>query len=107
MYVKTAGMSAYRRRRGMGDVAGPLFTCPTGEQVFRTSDCPGGSPAPDVQQQIADVWSYLGAQQPTAGSTAGNLPPTTVMQWLQLNPVPVMIGAGLIFVAVMFAKAGR
>jgi hypothetical protein len=72
--------------RGLGQM-GPLYTCPTGEQVYRSSDCPGGQPAPDVQQQIADVWSYLfGQQQPAPTAQPVNWTP-----WL-------ILGGGLLLV---------
>lgn len=38
---------------------------------------------------------------------ASSLPPTTWKEWLNLNPVPVMIGAGAILLVALFAKAGR
>jgi hypothetical protein len=44
--------------RGLGQM-GPKYTCPDGTIVFSTSECPGGQPAPDVQQQIADIWTYI------------------------------------------------
>lgn len=104
MYVKTAGMSAYRRRKGMGDVAGPLFTCPTGEQVFRTSDCPGGSPVPDVQQQIADIWSSM------QGGPVAQIAPastSTFTGWLNANGTMLAIGAAAFLGLIFVAKAGR
>lgn len=81
-----------RRARGLGQQVGPLYTCPTGEQVYRTVDCPGGQPAPDVQQQLADIWSQIttGTTQPAAA------PSTTLTQWLPW----IAIGAlGLIVIA--------
>lgn len=87
--------------KGLGEAAGPSFICPTGETVFKTSDCPGGSPAPDVQQQIADVWDYLwngpGSQTPVADS-APVATPTSWTETLNANAGKIALGAGVLLV---------
>jgi hypothetical protein len=92
MYVQTAGMG----RRGMGDVMGPMFTCSTGEQVFKTSDCPGGQPAPDVQQQIADVWSSINTTGETPVSQVAQVTSGSFTTWLNANATTVGIGAAVV-----------
>jgi hypothetical protein len=64
--------------------------------------------SPDVQQQIADVWSYLFEQPgqvaiaPTPGASASSF-----TQTLNANAGKIAIGAGVFLALVLFAKAGR
>ena len=62
--------------------------------------------APDVQQQIADVWSYLWSQPGPVASSGGAVPQTTT-QWLNANGGKVALGAGAFLALILFAKAGR
>lgn len=99
MYVPVNGMAGIRRR-GMG-AAGPLYTCPTGEQVFLSADCPGGQPPPDVQKQIADVWDSI-----------FSMTPATVVPAVAASPFSLssgmMIGLAAGFVGlILVMKAGR
>jgi len=90
---------------GLGtDAAGPLFQCPTGEMVHSSSDCPGGQPAPDVQEQIAQVWSYLmGMQAPDSSIVKAATPAQTWVPGIP-NLVTGVVGASLLLVLL---KAGR
>jgi len=73
--------------------------------------CPGNvqpdvAPAPDVQQQIADVWSYLW-NQPGAVPAVAAASVATPTSWLNANAKTVAIVAAVGLGLVMFAKAGR
>jgi hypothetical protein len=84
--------------RGLGDVM-------MGPPVDPNAPVTG----PDVQQQIADVWSYLwegpGAPAPVAVSAGG--PPSSLTQTLNANAGKIAIGAGAFLALILFAKAGR
>jgi hypothetical protein len=65
---------------------------------------------PDVQQQIADVWSYLWSQPgavPPVASVPPPAPAQTFSQWLNANTTTVFIGAAAFVALFAFAKAGR
>ncbi len=93
--------------RGLGAVAGPLYTCPTGERVMDPSDCPGGSPAPDVQQQIADIWDTIFSQAAPAPVAVPGGAANSITQTLNANAGKIAIGAGLFVALLVFARAGR
>jgi hypothetical protein len=61
---------------------------------------------PDVQQQIADVWSYLWdrpAPVPVASSGGGS----SLTQTLNANAGKIALGAGAFLALALFAKADR
>jgi hypothetical protein len=90
---------AYRRTatykgvgmHGLGQM-GPLYTCPTGEQVFTSSDCPGGGPistmstSDQLQSEIDALFGYTGAGAAAPGA----------MNW-----TPWLIGGGVLLVLLM------
>jgi hypothetical protein len=84
-YRRTA---TYKGMEGLGQM-GPLYTCPDGTQVYRSSDCPGGQPAPNVQQQIADLWGYVFANAPAQQTVYPGQ--TNYTPWL-------ILGGGLLLV---------
>jgi hypothetical protein len=64
---------------------------------------------PDVQQQIADVWSFLGAQS-SAVPAVTSVPvatPQTFSQWLNANSTMAVVGVTAFVGLLLFAKAGR
>lgn len=74
--------------------------------------CPGNvqpdvAPAPDVQQQIADVWSYLWSQPVAPVASSGGGPPSSFTQTVNANAGKIAIGAGVFLALILFAKAGR
>lgn len=90
MYV-ASGLGAYqRKRRGLG---APLGYDEEGLPIENPADTTYGSQS--------------GGTYPLNPTTNSSLPSTTWQQWINLNPVPVMIGAGAILVVALFAKAGR
>jgi len=101
MYIGST-VKGFGRYRGMGQ-AGPLYTCPTGEQVFSSSDCPGGQPAPDVQQQIADLWSMISNPSPVAAAPSSG----SFTDWLNANGKTVALLGGGIFAVLLLAKGLR
>jgi hypothetical protein len=78
--------------RGMGEAMGP----PVDPNQPVT--------APDVQQQIADVWSYLWEQPATVATSGGG---SSLAQTLNANAGKIALGAGAFLALVFFAKAGR
>jgi len=101
MYVGST-VKGFGRYRGMGQ-AGPMYTCPTGEQVFSSSDCPGGQPAPDVQQQIADLWASI--TTPTVPAAPGA--PGSFTYWLNSNGQKVALIGGGFLAVLLLVKAMR
>ena len=91
MYIST-GMSGYRRGLGAEAMGPPV-------------DPNASVQAPDVQQQIADVWSYLWSQPAAVATTTVAAPSMT--QWLNQNAGKVAIGAVAFVGLMLFAKAGR
>ena len=91
MYVQS-GLGAYRRKRGIGDVA----TAPEN---------------PDT-----NVYDASGNIVPeNAGTTYGSVsgghdplnPSPSFQQWLNQNSTMVAVGAGVFVLALLFAKSGR
>lgn len=93
----------YRRNamyKGMGQM-GPPMTCPDGTQVYRSADCPGGSPVAItdpmaqlqaiVQQQQAEIEALFGY---TGAGQAPTTPTTNYTPW-------VILGGGLLLVMMM------
>ncbi len=60
---------------------------------------------PDVQQQIADVWSYLWQQPATTVATSGA--GSSLTQTLNANAGKIALGAAAFVALALFAKAGR
>jgi len=105
MYVGST-VKGFGRYRGMGQ-AGPLYTCPTGEQVFSSSDCPGGQPAPDVQQQIADLWSQVTGSNVGLSVPAASGAPGSFTYWLNSNGQKVALIGGSFLAVLLLVKAMR
>ncbi len=63
---------------------------------------------PDVQQQIADLWSYLweGPGSASIAVPVGTTAPT-MTDVLNQNAGKIAVGAGAFLLLMMFAKAGR
>jgi hypothetical protein len=85
--------------KGLGDVTFPEAMGPPVDPNVPVQP-------PDVQQQIADVWSYLGSQPGTVATVA---PATsqTFSQWLNANAGKAAIGVAAVLALVFVAKAGR
>jgi hypothetical protein len=101
--------------RGLGAM-GPLYTCPTGEQVFSSGDCPGAQQAA-IQAALAAAASGActcqGGPPGGAGTCAENgnsctmpggsgpIVPTAVSQtfgqWLSSNGLYVGLGLAAFF----------
>lgn len=64
--------------------------------------------APDVQQQIADVWAYLfeGPGAPVAAAPRESIAPTFT-ETLNANAGKVALGAGALLLVLALAKGGR
>jgi hypothetical protein len=84
--------------RGLGDVMPPVAMGPPVDPSVPVQP-------PDVQQQIADVWSYLWSQ-PTA-TAAPVATSQTFSQWLNANAGKAAIGVAAVLALVFVAKAGR
>lgn len=101
MYVSSNARKGLSGYRGMGQ-----GTCPG------SPGCPGYAepevavPA-DVQQQIADLWSYLWEQPTSAPMTQAPSTATSVTQWFNQNAGKLAIGAAAFVGLMLFAKAGR
>jgi hypothetical protein len=85
---------------GLGQMTGPLFVCPTGEKVYYTSDCPGGSPpsmyASPVEQDLAQKQGEIDALFAYTGAGQAPAQPQPV-NWTPL----LLLGGALLLVATM------
>ncbi len=112
---------------GWGATSGPMYTCPTGESVFNSSDCPGGGPPSgsaldQMRGELDALWAYTRAGEeprqypggampcdpgidPTCGRFVTGQPSAT--QWLNANAGKVALGVGGLFAILLLAKAGR
>jgi hypothetical protein len=90
-----------------GGLAGPIMlNCP-GDPGCPGNVQPDVAPAPDVQQQIADLWSSVFAMTPTAGTAPAPTATGTLTAWLNANSTMVM-GLGLVFgLGFLFLKGRR
>ena len=103
MYVKTAGMSAYRRWRGFGETA---VTDTTGAPCPGSPGCPGyvAPGSPDYQTSL--LQEILANQQSGVIQTAV-APTSTLTGWLNANGTMLAIGAAAFLGLIFVAKAGR